>query len=70
MSHLCARRGCPEMVGDRFLMCRADWARVPRHLQRAVYAAYRYGAGVGTAELAAAQDAAIQAVGEKSPEGS
>ena len=62
MSHECPRNGCTRNVSDQFLMCGADWRLVPKPLQRAVYAAYRSGKGLGSPELAAAQDAAIRAV--------
>jgi hypothetical protein len=62
VSHQCPRNGCTETVGDSHLMCGPDWRRVPARLQRAVYAAYRRGAGLGSEELAAAQDAAIRSV--------
>ena len=48
MSHQCPRNGCTRTVGDRILMCGPDWKRVAPELQRAVYAAYRRGAGVGS----------------------
>lgn len=62
MSHECPRNGCTRTVGDQYLMCPADWRRVGPALQRAVYAVYRRGAGVGSDELLAAQEAAIAAV--------
>ena len=62
MSHQCPRNGCGRTVGDQFLFCGPDWRRIPPKLQRAVYAAYRRGAGLGSPELAEAQDAAIRAV--------
>ena len=68
MSHKCPRNGCRRTVGDAYLMCGPDWKRVPAPLQRAVYAAYKRGAGLGSPELIAAQDAAIRAVnGEPEP---
>jgi hypothetical protein len=68
MSHPCPRNGCTRAVNDRFLMCPADWRRVPPALQRAVYAAYADGNGPGSPELRAAQDAAVRAVnGEPEP---
>lgn len=62
MSHKCPREGCTRTVSDQYLMCGPDWRRVPAALQQAVYAAYRGGRGLGSDELAAAQDAAIKAV--------
>jgi hypothetical protein len=61
VSHQCPRKGCTRTVGDAYLMCGPDWRRVPARLQRAVYAAYGRGAGLGSDELAEAQDAAIRA---------
>lgn len=62
MSHHCPVPGCAAAgLPDSLLMCRRDWARVARPLQRAVYAAYKGGEGRGTPELARAQDAAIRA---------
>lgn len=62
MSHECPRNGCTRTVDDARLMCGPDGKLVPPALQRAVYAAYRRGAGLGSDELFAAQDAAIRAV--------
>jgi hypothetical protein len=42
-------------------MCPADWRLLPRSIQRAVNVAY-YGAGVGTPELLAAHQVAIEYV--------
>jgi hypothetical protein len=61
MSHQCPRNGCTRTVGDAYLMCDPHWRRVPPELQRAVYAAYKRGAGLGSAELLAAQVAAVSA---------
>lgn len=69
MSHQCPRSGCRRTVGDRLLMCGGCWRLVPVPLQRAVYAAYKRGAGLGSPELIAAQDAAIRVVnGEPEPD--
>lgn len=62
MSHKCPRDGCTRTVRDEFLMCGPDWKLVPLALQRAVYAAYRRGKGLGSPELLNAQAAAIRAV--------
>lgn len=67
MSHQCPRNGCTRTVGDTYLMCGPDWRRVPPELQRAVYAAYKRGAGLGSDELLAAQDAAIRAANGEAP---
>lgn len=68
MSHQCPRNGCARVVPDSRLMCAADWRQVPKPLQRAVYATYNRGKGLGSPQLLAAQDAAIRAVnGEPEP---
>jgi len=67
MSHECPRKGCTRSVSDQFLMCGPDWRLVPPALQRGVYAAYKRGQGLGSQELAAAQDAVIAAVNERNP---
>src|SRR5579872_1838085 len=67
MSHTCPASGCTATVSDAMLMCRKDWAKVPRPLQRAVYRAYDHGRGLGTEALRHAQDAAIRAAGGKRP---
>lgn len=68
VTHECPRNGCTRRVGDSYLMCGPDWKRVPVPLQRAVYAAYKRGKGIGSPQLLAAQEAAIAAVnGEPEP---
>jgi hypothetical protein len=66
MSHQCPRNGCTRTVDDTRLLCGPDWKLVPDHLQRAVYAAYKRGKGLGSPQLAAAQDAAVRAVNGES----
>lgn len=61
MTHQCPARGCRRQVPDKLLMCPADWRLLPRSIQRAVNVAY-YGAGVGTPELLAAHQVAIEYV--------
>jgi hypothetical protein len=70
MTHPCPTRRCPREVPDHLLMCGIHWRLVPRPLQRAVYAAYQDGRGVGTAPLLQAQKAAIQAVNDRLEEAS
>lgn len=41
--HRCHARGCTVVVPPEMLMCRSHWFRVPRVIQRAVWAAYRRG---------------------------
>lgn len=52
----------PATLSDDILMCPAHWRHVPQRLRRAVWAAWKNGAGAGTDELAAAQLAAVKAV--------
>jgi hypothetical protein len=40
LHHHCPVPGCEAVISDDRLLCRAHWARVPRHIQRAVYAAW------------------------------
>ena len=42
-THTCHARGCATPVPPERLMCLLHWRRVPRALQRAVWAAYRPG---------------------------
>lgn len=72
MTHICPARGCPRKVPDHLLMCGICWRQVPRHLQRAVNAAYARGRGMLSnglpgPELADAQLAAIEAVNRGRP---
>jgi hypothetical protein len=66
MSHECPRNGCTRTVDDARLMCGPCWRLVPAPLQLAVYTAYRHGEGLYSAELLAAQHAAIRAVNDRS----
>jgi hypothetical protein len=68
-SHGCPAGHCILVVDDRFLMCGDHWAMVPRPLQQAVYRAYDHGRGLGTAELLAAQTAAVNAVNARLTQG-
>lgn len=61
----CPIGGCTILVPPSKLMHLDHWRMVPKRLQDAVYAAYDHGAGIGSEELAMAQDAAIQAVEAK-----
>jgi hypothetical protein len=61
-THRCPPKGCTRQVRDDLLMCGEHWRMVPVHLQRAVWAAWRRGAGRGDGELVLAQAAAIEAV--------
>lgn len=63
MSHHCPRNGCPVTdVPDDKLLCPNDWYLVPKPLRRAVWIAWRRGAGAGTPAHRAAMAAAIAAV--------
>lgn len=57
----CVKTNLPEHL----LMCKRHWTLVPPDLQRAVYAAYKNGRGLGTPELLDAQNNAINAVEER-----
>jgi hypothetical protein len=63
-THLCPAKRCEIDVPDHMLMCRWHWYMVPAPLRRSVNRAYARGAGLGTAQLAAAQQLAIRAVNE------
>lgn len=63
--HQCPVSACRKLLPPSKLMCLGHWRMVPRAFQDAVYAAYDQGAGIGSEELAHAQDAAIQAVEAK-----
>lgn len=65
MAHQCPVRRCEHQLPDHILMCKPHWHQTPFMLRRAVWAAYANGAGVGTAELLAAQRDAIDAVNAK-----
>jgi len=60
-THQCPARGCARPVPPGMLMCPADWRRVPKPLQRAVWAAWDDGRGQGTPAHRAACRAAIAA---------
>lgn len=57
---------CPVPGGDRdvpndMLMCSRHWFTVPKPLRKALYRAWRNGAGMGSAEHVAAMKACIHA---------
>ena len=63
LMHPCPVGGCVSRpLPVAILMCPPHWRMVPKALQRAVYAAYRGGRGLGTPALARAQREAIDAV--------
>jgi len=66
--HTCHARGCEKPVSPKLLMCAAHWRRVPRELQRAVWATYRNGQEIDkkpSREYLTAARAAIDAVAAK-----
>jgi hypothetical protein len=50
-SHTCPVGECPATVADDKLMCARHWRLVPIDLGRALYRAWRGGAGAGTEAL-------------------
>ena len=68
MNHHCHAVGCETRVPPKMFMCLAHWRRVPRELQRAVWANYRPGQEDDkrpTAEYMRVTDQARRAVAEK-----
>lgn len=45
MSHPCRIPGCPRPAKDQQLMCWPHWRRVPKALNRAIFATYAAGGG-------------------------
>ena len=62
MTHQCPGLSCEAEVGVFQLMCPAHWCQVPEPLRRAVWGAWKHGAGAGTRAHTAAIRAAIAAV--------
>jgi hypothetical protein len=60
----CAATTCTAQVPRHILMCRADWARVPKPLQAEVYRTWRGRRRGGWQPYLAARDAAIAAADE------
>lgn len=68
MSHKCHAIGCEKEVPPHLLMCFPHWQRVPKRLQRDVWATYRAGQEVDkkpTNEYLEAAARAILAVADK-----
>lgn len=63
--HQCPISGCTKLLPSSKLLCLVHWRKVPNGMQAEVRDAYDGGGGTGTARLARAQDAAIQAVERK-----
>ena len=61
--HTCHARGCGVAVAPELLMCLAHWRKVPRSIQRAVWATYRPGQCDDRSPSAAWHDAADAAIG-------
>lgn len=67
-AHRCHATGCTRQVKPELLMCFPHWNRVPRAIQRAVWANYRHGQCDDmspTEKWHDAADAAIGAVARK-----
>lgn len=62
LTHDCPANECERQVASHMLMCGRHWRMVPQPLRRAVWAAWRNGAGAGTPEHRAAIRRAIEAV--------
>jgi len=65
VKHPCHAIGCTIEVPPRMLMCRVHWYKVPRELQRRVWATYVEGQEIRkdpTEEYMEASQAAIDAV--------
>lgn len=58
-AHTCPGPGCTAQVAPDRLACARHWYQVPAPLRRAVWAAWKDGAGAGTRAHAAACVAAI-----------
>ena len=62
MTHECPGPGCEAEVDSSMLMCPRCWRLVPTAVRRAVWLAWRRGAGAGTPAHRAAIRLAIAAV--------
>jgi hypothetical protein len=62
-AHRCHATGCTRQVKPELLMCFAHWNRVPRKIQRAVWANYRPGQCDDKAPSEKWHDAADAAIG-------
>src|SRR2546429_3098553 len=62
LTHECPAGLCTEQVDPDMLTCPRHWHLVPRPLRRAVWIAWRRGAGAGSPAHRAAMRAAIAAV--------
>jgi hypothetical protein len=62
LTHECPAPLCTEQVSTDVLMCPGCWYQVPKPVRRAVWIAWRRGAGAGTSAHRAAIRLAIAAV--------
>ena len=62
LTHECPAGLCTEQVGPDMLMCPGCWYQVPKPVRRAVWTAWRRGAGAGTPAHRAAIRLAVAAV--------
>jgi hypothetical protein len=62
LTHECPAVLCTEQVGPDMLMCPGCWYQVPKPARRAVWIAWRCGAGAGTPAHRAAIRLAVAAV--------
>ena len=60
MTHKCPGPKCAADVEPGMLACPRHWYQVPKPIRRAVWRAWDYGAGAGSAEHQAAMGAAIE----------
>lgn len=60
-THVCPVPGGTGEVDDDMLLCARHWYTVPKALRAALWAAWRNGKGMGTAEHLAAMKACIRA---------
>ncbi len=67
MTHECPAPTCAEQAAPDMLMCPQHWYLVPKPLRKAVWAAWRRGAGAGSPAHRAAMRAAISAVSRAQP---
>lgn len=67
MSHPCPVPGGTATVYGDMLMCRTHWYTVPLVIRRALWSAWRNGAGMGTAEHVAAMRACVHAADSSLP---
>jgi hypothetical protein len=62
LMHECPAPACTEQIDPDMLMCPPHWYQVPKPVRRAVWIAWRRGAGAGTPAHRAAIRLAISAL--------